>query len=63
MRYLRKLVSYIKSVIVEMRRVNFPSRQQTITRTLVVIVSLIIATLFIAAVDFGLAQAMKLLVL
>ena len=54
-----KIVSFLKDVRVELSKVNWPTREQTIQYTLVVIgVSLFLA-LFLGVVDFGLESTLS----
>ena len=50
---LNKLKSYIKESYLEFRRVNWPSRQETIRLTLVVILLSIGIALFLGILDLG----------
>lgn len=47
-----KLITFLKEVRLEMKKVNWPSRETTIKYTLIIVgVSLIVAT-FLGALDF-----------
>lgn len=43
---------YVREVRSEMRRVNWPTRRETINYTIVVMVTLVILTMFIAGLDY-----------
>ena len=52
MRVLRKIITFLKEVKVELKKVNWPTRKQTIKYTLIVIgVSLAVA-IFLGGLDF-----------
>jgi len=52
MKIFTKITTFLKEVRLEMKKVNWPSRQETIRKTLVVIgISVAIAT-FLGAIDF-----------
>ena len=57
-----KVINFLKDVRVELSKVNWPTRNQTIQYTLIVIgVSLFLA-LFLGAIDFGLEQSLTKLI-
>jgi len=52
MRFLNRIVTFLKEVKVELKKVNWPTRKQTIKYTLIVIgVSLAVA-IFLGGLDF-----------
>ncbi|HEB01493.1 MAG TPA: preprotein translocase subunit SecE [Candidatus Portnoybacteria bacterium] len=52
MRFLNRIVTFLKEVKVELKKVNWPTRRQTIKYTLIVIgVSLSVAV-FLGGLDF-----------
>lgn len=51
---MNALVGYIRSSIDELRKVVWPTRQQVIRYTIIIAISVIVATAFIALIDFGL---------
>lgn len=61
-----KLISlvndYLSGVLSELKRVTFPTTFQVTNRTVLVIVSIAVTTLFIASVDAGIVQLFKLVV-
>lgn len=50
---LNKLKSYIKESYSEFRRVNWPTRQETVRLTLVVIILSIGVAIFLGVLDLG----------
>ena len=49
-------VQYVREVRSELRRVNWPTRQETINYTIVVMVTLVILTMFIAGLDYAFGE-------
>ncbi len=62
MEYIDKAKDYYKEVIVELKRVTWPSKKDTIAATWVVIITVIILSLFLGLVDLGLSQGIKLFI-
>lgn len=60
MEYVDKARDYFKDVIVELKRVTWPSKKETMAATWVVIITVIILSLFLGIVDLGLSQTIKL---
>lgn len=54
-------LDFLKQVRVELAKVVWPSRQQTIKLTLIVIIVAMVVGFFILGVDFLLQQGLKLL--
>jgi preprotein translocase subunit SecE len=52
---------YFKEVWVETKRVTFPSRKETMKGTYVVLITVIIAAIFLGVVDVGLAKIVQAL--
>ena len=52
MSYLEKTKTYLKEVKVEMNKVNWPTRTETINYTLVVIGVSIVVSAYLGALDF-----------
>ncbi len=53
---VEKVKEYFKEVYVETKRVTFPSRKETMKGTYVVLITVIIAAVFLGVVDLGLAR-------
>ena len=47
-----KAITFLKEVRLEMRKVNWPSRQQTIKYTIIVVCVSVIIAAFLGALDF-----------
>ncbi len=59
---VEKLKVFVNDVKVEAKKVNYPSKDELIGSTWVVIVTVVISSLFLGIVDVGLAKIIKLLV-
>ena len=51
---MRGMIGYFQDSITELRHVSWPSRRQVIQHTAVIIASVAIAMVIIAALDYGL---------
>jgi preprotein translocase subunit SecE len=58
---LEKVVQFLREVKVELRKVTWPSRKQTVGSTVVVIVLVMIISLFLGIVDIGLSKLAQVL--
>jgi preprotein translocase subunit SecE len=54
-----KSVQFFREVKVELKKVTWPSRKQTMGSTVVVLVLVIIISLFLGVVDFGLSSLIQ----
>jgi preprotein translocase subunit SecE len=59
MGFLTRTQEFIREVIVEFRKVTWPSRQELINSTAVVIVVTVVLAFFLGAVDIGLARIVE----
>ncbi len=55
--FVARIALFLREVVSELRKVIWPTRQQLITYTTVVLVFLVIMTTIIATLDFGLGKA------
>jgi preprotein translocase subunit SecE len=55
-KYLEQSLQFLREVRVELKKVTWPSRKQTIGSTVVVIVLVMIISFFLGAVDIGLSS-------
>lgn len=55
-----KIVRFLKEAKIELRKVTWPTPRQTLASTSVVIIVVIIVSLFLGIVDFGLSKAIRL---
>jgi preprotein translocase subunit SecE len=52
MSILRKITNYLKEVKVEIKKVNMPTRQETIKYTLIVVGLSLVVAIFLGGLDF-----------
>ena len=57
---MRRLQNYIRDVILELRKVTWPTRDELKGATITVIIFALISTLFVGSVDFVLGYIVKL---
>lgn len=57
---MRRLQNYIRDVILELRKVTWPTREELKGATVTVIIFALISTLFVGTVDFVLGYIVKL---
>jgi preprotein translocase subunit SecE len=60
--YLDKALHFLREVKIELKKVVWPSRKQTIGSTLVVIVLVFIISLFLGMADWGLSSLISLFI-
>jgi preprotein translocase subunit SecE len=53
---IQKLKIFFKEVKVEAKKVNYPSREELIGSTWVVIVTVLVVSFFLGAIDFSLGK-------
>jgi len=56
-----KSMQFLREVRVELKKVTWPSRKQTIGSTVVVIILVMIISLFLGSVDFGLSSLIRVI--
>ncbi|PYN29947.1 MAG: preprotein translocase subunit SecE [Candidatus Rokuibacteriota bacterium] len=59
MDFLRRAQEFVREVIAEFRKVSWPSRQELINSTVVVITVTVVVSLFLGAVDVVLARIVE----
>ena len=57
---MRRLQNYFRDVILELRKVTWPTRDELKGATITVIIFALISTLFVGSVDFVLGYIVKL---
>jgi preprotein translocase subunit SecE len=57
--FIDKSLQFLREVRVELKKVTWPSRKQTIGSTVVVIILVMIISLFLGLVDFGLSNLIR----
>ncbi|HET6461190.1 MAG TPA: preprotein translocase subunit SecE [Syntrophales bacterium] len=55
-----KIVNFLKEAKIELKKVTWPTPRQTLASTSVVIIVVIIVSIFLGIVDFGLSKAIRL---
>ena len=63
MKVFTKITTFLKEVRLEMKKVNWPSRQETIRKTLVVIGISVAIAIFLGAIDFVLTTLLNRFIL
>jgi preprotein translocase subunit SecE len=58
--FLDKSLQFLREVKVELKKVTWPTRKQTIGSTVVVIVLVLIISLFLGVIDIGLSKLVQL---
>jgi preprotein translocase subunit SecE len=59
MDFLRRVQEFVREVLAEFRKVTWPSRQELINSTVVVITVTVVVSLFLGAVDVVLARIVE----
>jgi preprotein translocase subunit SecE len=59
MDFLRRAQEFVREVLAEFRKVTWPSRQELINSTVVVIVVTVVVALFLGSVDIVLAKIVE----
>jgi preprotein translocase subunit SecE len=57
--FFNSTVQFLREVKIELKKVTWPSRKQTIGSTVVVIALIILISLFLGSVDIGLSSLMR----
>jgi preprotein translocase subunit SecE len=57
--FIQSSIQFLREVKIELKKVTWPSRKQTIGSTAVVIVLVLIISLFLGAVDIGLSSLIR----
>ena len=56
----QRIFQFLKEVRFELKRVSWPSRKETLSGTVVVLIIVFIAAFFLGIVDMGLSQLIKM---
>jgi preprotein translocase subunit SecE len=59
MTFVTRTREFFREVLAEFRRVNWPSRQELVNSTVVVLVVTVVIAFFLGAVDIGLARIVE----
>ncbi len=58
--FLQKAKQFFREVRVELKKVTWPSRKETIAATSVVLITVILVAFFLGLVDLGLSRIIKI---
>ncbi|OGQ00992.1 MAG: preprotein translocase subunit SecE [Deltaproteobacteria bacterium RBG_19FT_COMBO_52_11] len=58
--FWQKAKQFIREVRVELKKVTWPSRKETIASTSVVLITVILVSFFLGIVDLGLSRLIKI---
>ena len=59
MEFLRRVQEFVREVVAEFRKVTWPSRQELINSTVVVITVTVVVAMFLGGVDIVLARIVE----
>jgi len=59
---IQKIKNFFREVKVEAKKVNYPSREELIGSTWVVIVTVMVVSLFLGAIDFTLGRLVNYII-
>lgn len=59
---VNELVQYIRESKVELKKVTWPGRKETLSLTWVVLITVIIISFFLGVVDLGLSKVVRLII-
>ena len=59
--FIDKSIQFLREVRMELKKVTWPSRKQTLGSTAVVIILVMIISLFLGIVDFGLSNLIRVI--
>lgn len=59
---MTSLVEYFKEVVQELKKVSWPTRKQTVNKTLLVIAVSILLSIYVGGLDFSFQQLMRTLI-
>ncbi|MCS7281604.1 MAG: preprotein translocase subunit SecE [Desulfobacterota bacterium] len=58
---VKDLIEYLKEVYLESKRITWPPKKDTVKGTYVVLITVIIAAIFLGIIDVGLAKIIQAL--
>jgi preprotein translocase subunit SecE len=59
MEFVRRVREFVQEVLLEFRRVTWPSRQELINSTVVVLALTVVVAFFLGGVDIGLSKLVQ----
>lgn len=57
---MNRLGKFLRDVVREMKKVSWPKRKEMTTYTITVLMTVVLATIFFAAVDLGISSLIRL---
>lgn len=57
---MRKIIKFFRNVIVEMRKVRWPHREELTKYTITVVTTILFFTIFFTLIDLGITQIIEL---
>lgn len=57
-----KIKLYFSEVASELRKVNWPSRNQLVSQTILVLVSILVSMAIVAVIDLGLTKLLEMII-
>jgi preprotein translocase subunit SecE len=58
---IEKIIQFFREVRIEIKKISWPSRNETIASTSIVIIIVLVIGLFLGMVDVGLARIIKII--
>ena len=59
---MQKIITYLKEVIQELKKVSWPNKEQTINKTVLVIIVSVVMAIYIGGLDFLFQQLMNVII-
>lgn len=59
---ITKIINYFKNSYQEMRKVVWPSRQEVLSHTIIVVIAIVVSMGLVALIDFGLFNVLQILI-
>lgn len=59
---IKRLISYLRDSYAELKKVVWPTREETVKETVAVIVACVAVAVFLGALDFGFSYLLKLVI-
>ena len=63
MNILNRIISFLKEVLVETKKVNWPTQKEVLNYTLLVIILSVILAVFLGGIDFGFTRLLNRVIL
>jgi preprotein translocase subunit SecE len=60
---IKKITTFLKEVKIEIKKVNWPTRQETVRYTLIVLAVSFVVAVFLGGLDFGFASLLDKFIL